>query len=551
MKNINQPENLINKSLEAEKERPEMRELYISTPIGRPAVFYIPKSKLSEEARDKIINDIGPRFGGFTEIQAGEGSLGGETKPMQMFVTSFGGESADAKQKKEEALGKIEWIENYLGNFMKENGIAEIYLETGEDAQLLKPSEAKGEIKIENLGRPTIFYLPEDKLSEETLEKVKNFLSSHYPFFQIKKGDGLSDWTGKGEGRNEAMFKAAFAGKEFIPELKNFLAKLSEELNEPGIYLETGEDSFFIRPDNPEGENLGRPAIFYVPKSKMNDERLKSITDFLKNNFNNYKYRHEDAQGNWLDDAGRLYQDQNIMFKTAFTDKAEGRPKIKKLNNYLAELAFTTKEKAIYLETGEDARIIEPNIAKIIMRQKPYLNKTIASLREYDRGTFEHSVRAGNSAFLIAKKMDFSNEEADLFVSSAIAHDIGKIYVDPSLISKPGALSIEEKEKIKEHSRMGFEHIKKHDPAVAEIIVAHHEFQEDSYPRKDSRLKLQTEKLARLISLIDAFDALISKRAYKEAMPIEQFQAELEKKFPQPEEKKAMQILIDNLRKSS
>lgn len=370
MKNIDKLDNLLKTVPEKTNKELEDRELYKSTPIGRPAVFYIPKSKLSEEVRNKIINDIGAKFGGFTEIQAGEGSLRREAEPMQMFVTSFGGESADSKKRKGEALDKIDWIKNYLANLLKENEISEIYLETGEDAQLLKLSEKESGIETEDLGRPAVFYLPKDRLSAGALEKIKEFLSEHYRFFQIKREDGLSDWTGGGESRKEAMFKASFAGKESVSELKNFLAKLSEEINEPGIYLETGEDAFLIRPDNIEGENLGRPAIFFVSKSKMDDERIKSVTDFLKHNFDNYKYRHDDAQGNWLDDAGQWYQDQNIMFKTSFTDKTADKKKIEKLKIFLAKLAFSIKEKAIYLETGEDAQIIEPNAAKITMNNK-------------------------------------------------------------------------------------------------------------------------------------------------------------------------------------
>ena len=329
-------------------------------PIGRPAVFYIPEKVLNEnpELHQEILSDVGAKFGGSTEKDAGETSYHNSLMPMKMFITSFGGEN------KEEVIERISWLKEYLESLMEKTGMSEIYMETGEDSQLLfKNQDAK--IEESDLGRPAIFYISDNQLERnpQLSEEIKRFLAEHYQFAQIKESDSKYQDASDDVYQDETFFKTAFLDKNRIPELTQFLSGISEKLGNSEIYLETGEDAKLIKLEQGEikTESLGRPAIFYVPQSKLDSDILQQITDFLKTNFGNCRYKEDGGIGRWQNDDGVEYADNNAMFKTSFIDNTADKQKIKELKKFLAELAQKINEEAIYLETGEDAQLIYSN----------------------------------------------------------------------------------------------------------------------------------------------------------------------------------------------
>jgi len=98
-------------------------------------------------------------------------------------------------------------------------------------------------------------------------------------------------------------------------------------------------------------------------------------------------------------------------------------------------------------------------------------------------------------------------------------HDIGKIAIDDSILNKPGKLTDKEWESIKKHPEIGYR-ILSATPEYSEIaqdILSHHErYDGNGYPRglKGDEIPIR----ARVISIADAFDAMISDRPYRKAM---------------------------------
>ncbi len=111
--------------------------------------------------------------------------------------------------------------------------------------------EAYGKI---SLGRPAVFYLPLDKLNKtlngDFQRRLESFLLENYGGFTKKEGNVSGAWNGGSmiHYDNSIEYKVAFVGKEKIPRLEVELAKMAEELGEEAIYLETGEDSWLIKP---------------------------------------------------------------------------------------------------------------------------------------------------------------------------------------------------------------------------------------------------------------------------------------------------------------
>jgi response regulator RpfG family c-di-GMP phosphodiesterase len=113
----------------------------------------------------------------------------------------------------------------------------------------------------------------------------------------------------------------------------------------------------------------------------------------------------------------------------------------------------------------------------------------------------------------------------DLCLSSVL-HDVGKVGIEDAVLLKPGRLDPEEYEKIKQHARLGGEALKAVDQEIKresfltigkEVAFYHHERWDGSgYP--SGKRAEQIPLSARIVALADVYDALTSKRSYKEAL---------------------------------
>jgi|GEM_PF-522884 len=185
-----------------------------------------------------------------------------------------------------------------------------------------------------------------------------------------------------------------------------------------------------------------------------------------------------------------------------------------------------------------------------IMKQKLYIEflmeKTISEtcsafvslVSEKDNETFQHIKRMSHYSYIIGKK--YKETVSPLPVSFlrelliyAPLHDIGKIGIPDDILHKPGRLSDEERAVMEKHVLIGEKVVKNMDEQfksifnhslmdrAVEIISGHHEKYDGSgYPRG---VKAKNIPLAgRIVAAADVFDALTSKRIYKEAMSIEE-----------------------------
>jgi putative two-component system response regulator len=129
-----------------------------------------------------------------------------------------------------------------------------------------------------------------------------------------------------------------------------------------------------------------------------------------------------------------------------------------------------------------------------------------------------HSRRVGEQAASVAEEMAL---DADLVENVRLAgrlHDIGKIGIREDILNKPGALTAEEYAHVQEHVRIGMKILAplSHIPEALEFIHDHHErFDGSGYPR--GRVGSEISIGGRILAACDAFDAMTSRRAYREA----------------------------------
>lgn len=141
---------------------------------------------------------------------------------------------------------------------------------------------------------------------------------------------------------------------------------------------------------------------------------------------------------------------------------------------------------------------------------------------QYDTKT--HLTHISTICEMIAKEMGFSGIEVENIKNASLLHDIGKVAIPDHILLKPGKLTPQEYELMKEHTKYSEKILKGAKSKILEIAykmsVAHHEKWDGSgYPNglKGEDIPLE----ARILAVADVFDALCMNRVYKKAWPLE------------------------------
>jgi len=144
----------------------------------------------------------------------------------------------------------------------------------------------------------------------------------------------------------------------------------------------------------------------------------------------------------------------------------------------------------------------------------------IATLDARDRYTAGHSAAVAIYSRDIAQRMGLADEIRDQAYLCGLVHDIGKIGLPPGLLEKPGALTLEERRQMQEHSAIG-ERILAHVNEYSEIatIVRHHHERIDGQGYPDGLVEVDIPLVSRIIAVADAYNAMTSDRPYRDAMP--------------------------------
>ena len=175
------------------------------------------------------------------------------------------------------------------------------------------------------------------------------------------------------------------------------------------------------------------------------------------------------------------------------------------------------------------------------------LRYTVEAKDPYTRG---HSDRVAEYSVLIGEKLGLSEADLKTLRVGGLFHDIGKIGIPDSILLKESKLTDDEYSEIKNHPSIGA-HILCNAEVFQDIIpiVKHHH---ERYDGRGYPGKLQGENIpyfARIAAVADAFDAMTSKRTYRNSLPIGVVRAEIEKNLGtqfDPELGKIFLNIIDN-----
>ena len=166
-------------------------------------------------------------------------------------------------------------------------------------------------------------------------------------------------------------------------------------------------------------------------------------------------------------------------------------------------------------------------IERMSMQIVRTMSRAIDAKDEYTNG---HSLRVADYARRIAARVGKTEEEQENIYMLALLHDVGKIGVNDAIITKKSRLTDEEYAAIKTHTSIGAE-ILQDITELPDIAIGahwHHErYDGKGYP--DELAGEEIPEIARMIAVADTYDAMTSKRSYRDTLPQEVVRSEIEK----------------------
>ena len=147
----------------------------------------------------------------------------------------------------------------------------------------------------------------------------------------------------------------------------------------------------------------------------------------------------------------------------------------------------------------------------------------VITMEARDHYTKGHSTRVGDLAFEFGSFLGFPAKDLEVLKKAGILHDIGKMGLSETILKKPAALATKELEEIRKHPALG-EEICKPLKSLKDILpgIRHHHERWDGGGFPDNLCGEAIPLIARILAILDAFDAMVSIRPYRGQRSIEQ-----------------------------
>lgn len=167
---------------------------------------------------------------------------------------------------------------------------------------------------------------------------------------------------------------------------------------------------------------------------------------------------------------------------------------------------------------SETKLLIRNIVEDIISNRDTMVN--LVDLKTYDDYTYFHSVNVAVLSVVIGTAYGLNKDQLIDLGLGAILHDIGKIFLDIKILNKKGDLTVEEYKHIKKHPELGYQYLKdKFEIPMSSYIgvLQHHEHYDGTgYPHQKKGKDISL--YGRIICIADIYDALTSKRPYRDAL---------------------------------
>ncbi|MBU4427577.1 MAG: two-component system response regulator [Proteobacteria bacterium] len=205
--------------------------------------------------------------------------------------------------------------------------------------------------------------------------------------------------------------------------------------------------------------------------------------------------------------------------KTELKARVQSLLKVKAYNDHMRDY-----QKELESEVARRTQQLRRAFEKIKLASLDTIYRLSTAAEYKDEDTGAHVLRMSNYSAAVARKLGLNEKTVEAILYAAPMHDVGKIGTPDSILLKPGKLDPDEWEIMKQHSTNGGRILEGSDAGfikLGEVIaLTHHEKWDGSgYPKglKGSKIPL----VGRIVAIGDVFDALTSKRPYKEPFSLE------------------------------
>ena len=282
--------------------------------------------------------------------------------------------------------------------------------------------------------------------------------------------------------------------------------------------------SIFLKRSGYEFTGITNP-IDAIEKVK-NEHFDLMILDFLMTPIHGYQV---------VEEIRKFNKDLYILLLTGHKDLAPPLETIKLLDiQGYCEKSHKFDQLLLLIESGiksimqmNEIKKINKELENAYLESIETLRYTVEAKDTYTRG---HSDRVSEFSVLIGKKINLSDEDLKILQIGGLFHDIGKIGVPDSILLKDSSLTDAEYSQIKNHPSIGA-HILSSATIFKNLIpiVKHHHERFDGHGYPAQLKGKDIPYLARIATIADSFDAMTSKRTYRDSLPIEMVIAEFEK----------------------
>lgn len=190
--------------------------------------------------------------------------------------------------------------------------------------------------------------------------------------------------------------------------------------------------------------------------------------------------------------------------------------------NFVDQAVLRSKELFESIElTGEvPLEEIQGEVIPLILQVSRHSNlfQLFESVKAVDEYTYQHNIGVGILSTLIGRWLELSEQDLEVLSIAGTLHDVGKVYIPAEILNKPGKLTAEEYDLVKQHSWYGYEllsRIPDLDPRIPLAALQHHERNDGlGYPYgvKEHEIEL----FSKIIAVADIFHAMSSRRSYHE-----------------------------------
>ena len=168
----------------------------------------------------------------------------------------------------------------------------------------------------------------------------------------------------------------------------------------------------------------------------------------------------------------------------------------------------------------EGLRNVSKSMVQSVLREKHALF-ALAQIKDYDNYTFNHSVNVGIISLTVGHACNIDPKQLPLLAFGGMVHDIGKLKISSKILNKPGKLTKEEYDLMKNHPVAGMELISKVKDIQQEVVdmVHYHHLHYKGFGGYPSRPRKNLSPMVDMVKIADTYDAITTHRAYQRSIP--------------------------------